>query len=69
MTSRNTIGGKKQIKISMNVEGNDSVKIMTIHKSKGLEYHICYFSGFDKPFNLDDLKHKENQNLIAIVNR
>ena len=35
---------------------NDSVKIMTIHKSKGLEYHICYFSGLYKKFNISDLK-------------
>ena len=42
----------------MNSNSGDTVKIMTIHKSKGLEYHICYFSGFDKPFNLDDLKSR-----------
>lgn len=42
----------------MNSTAGDTVKIMTIHKSKGLEYHICYFSGFDKPFNLDDLKSR-----------
>ncbi|MBQ3020692.1 MAG: UvrD-helicase domain-containing protein [Bacilli bacterium] len=52
------INKDKQIKISMNEEGNNTVKIMTIHKSKGLEYHICYFSGFDKPFNLSDLKSR-----------
>ena len=38
-----------------NVEDN-SCKIMTIHKSKGLEYHICYFSGLYKKFNISDLK-------------
>ena len=54
----NIIKKEKQIKINMNTGGNDTVKIMTIHKSKGLEYHICYFSGFDKPFNLDDLKSR-----------
>ena len=54
----NIISKDKQIKISMNTNSGNTVKIMTIHKSKGLEYHICYFSGFDKPFNLDDLKSK-----------
>jgi len=54
----NIINKDKQIKINMNNGGDGSVKIMTIHKSKGLEYHICYFSGFDKPFNLDDLKSR-----------
>ncbi len=38
--------------------GSDSVKIMTIHKSKGLEYSICYFSGLYKKFNISDLKEK-----------
>ena len=50
------ISNDKQIKINMSSTSGNTVKIMTIHKSKGLEYHICYFSGFDKPFNLDDLK-------------
>ncbi len=31
------------------------VKIMNIHKSKGLEFPICYFAGFKKNFNLRDL--------------
>ena len=37
---------------------NNSVKIMTIHKSKGLEYPICYFSGLYKSFNVMDIKEK-----------
>ena len=36
----------------------ESVKIMTIHKSKGLEYPICYFSGLYKSFNISDLKER-----------
>jgi len=43
---------------SINEEGNNSVKIMTIHKSKGLEYHICYFPGLYKEFNLMELKEQ-----------
>ena len=54
----NIISNNKQIKINMTDNSGNTVKIMTIHKSKGLEYHICYFSGFDKPFNLSDLKDK-----------
>lgn len=46
------------IKISMNEDSSDSVKIMTIHKSKGLEYHICYYSGLYAKFNISDLKEK-----------
>ena len=37
---------------------SNSVKIMTIHKSKGLEYHVCYYSGLYKGFNISDLKEK-----------
>ena len=44
------------IKYSTPMDNSDSVKIMTIHKSKGLEYHICYFSGLYKRFNISDLK-------------
>ncbi len=36
----------------------DSVKIMTIHKSKGLEYPICYFADLDHNYNLSDVKSK-----------
>ncbi len=46
------------IKLSTNKENSNSVKIMTIHTSKGLEYGICYFSGFTKTFNLSDIKEK-----------
>ena len=46
------------IKLSLNKESANLVKIMTIHTSKGLEYPICYFSGLYKNFNVDDLKNK-----------
>ena len=54
----NIINKGKDIKIGALTDNGNTVKIMTIHKSKGLEYHICYFSGFDKPFNLGDLKER-----------
>lgn len=46
------------IKLALNKDANNSVKIMTIHASKGLEYPICYFTGLSKRFNIDDLKNK-----------
>ena len=44
------------ITLALNKENSNSVKIMTIHASKGLEFPICYFSGLSKKFNIDDLK-------------
>lgn len=49
-------GYKMEYKIPDN--GSDAVKIMTIHKSKGLEYPVCYFSGLYKEFNISDLKER-----------
>ena len=46
------------IKLSLNKDSSNSVKIMTIHASKGLEYPICYFTGLGKKFNISDLKDK-----------
>lgn len=39
-------------------ESSDSCKIMTIHKSKGLEYPICYFAGLTAKFNFGDIKNR-----------
>lgn len=50
------VGYKMEYKIPDN--GADAVKIMTIHKSKGLEYPVCYFSGLYKEFNISDLKER-----------
>ncbi len=36
----------------------NSVKIMTIHGSKGLEYPFCYFADLDHKFNERDIKSK-----------
>ena len=47
-----------EIKYSLNTSADNTVKIMTIHKSKGLEYPICYYSGLSKTFNISDLKDK-----------
>lgn len=49
---------KLEIRFSLNKESQNSVKIMTIHKSKGLEYPICYYAGVYKEFNQADVKEK-----------
>ena len=46
------------MKYSASTTSSNSVKIMTIHKSKGLEYHVCYYSGLYKGFNISDLKDR-----------
>ena len=50
----------------------ESVKIITIHKSKGLEYPICYFMDIDHEFNMRDANEKfvvdEKYGLIAPSN-
>jgi len=45
-------------------EQEDVVRIITVHKSKGLEYPIVFLAGLSKQFNLQDLRqgfllHKE----------
>ena len=47
-----------QMKYQINNDLGDAVKIMTIHKSKGLEYHICYFANMYKSFNISELNEK-----------
>lgn len=39
-------------------ENRSVVRIMTIHKSKGLEFPVVFFSGMGKKFNRADLKKK-----------
>lgn len=39
------------LKVSGNI-GNSGVKLMTIHKSKGLEFPYVFFAGLTKPFNI-----------------
>jgi len=46
------------IKVSISENTGDSVKIMTIHKSKGLEYPICYYTGIYASFNTADVKER-----------
>jgi len=58
MFLNNIFDNQTNISFSANREDGNSVKIMTIHKSKGLEYHICYFPGLNKKFNDSDLKER-----------
>lgn len=50
------IEGKDEIKYKINAESGDNVKIMTIHKSKGLQFSLCYFLGFTSTFNMEETK-------------
>ena len=38
----------------MQDENADTVRIMSIHKSKGLEFPICFVAGLSKKFNMQD---------------
>ncbi len=46
---------EEKIKYNLGTSSNNSVKIMNIHKSKGLEFPICYFCGLYKSFSKKDL--------------
>ena len=52
------IDTKTEIRYKEGKSASNSVKIMNIHKSKGLEFQICYFAGFDQKFNLRDLQSR-----------
>lgn len=55
----NDIAEKKyEIRFHQNLETENSVSIMTIHKSKGLEYPICYYTGLYSKFNKSDIKER-----------
>ena len=62
---------KEEESIDYELKGTDSnsVKILNIHKSKGLEYSICYFTGLYKKFNDSDKKSRfiidSNHNIIT----
>ena len=46
------------LKFNTNTGQTNSIRIMTIHKSKGLEFPICYFGGFYSRFSLSELTDK-----------
>lgn len=47
------------LKLNLSSTGStvDSVKLMNIHKSKGLEFSIVYFTGLSKHVNINELKN------------
>ena len=45
-----------QLTSSYEDDGSDSVRLLSIHKSKGLEFPIVYYSGLSNDFTLQDLK-------------
>ncbi len=49
---------KIEIKYSMTQDSSDAVKIMTIHKSKGLEFYVCYFPEMSHKFNIREVTER-----------
>ena len=47
-----------EVKYSINNKGSNAVKIMNIHKSKGLEFSLCYFVGMHNQFAIKELNDK-----------
>ncbi len=54
----NVTCGNVDIKYNLQGSSASGIRIMTIHKSKGLEYPICYFAGLYKTFNISELNSK-----------
>lgn len=50
----NVCDRKYDIKYDNSISINNTVKIMSIHKSKGLEFPICYFASLENRFNKRD---------------
>ena len=48
------------ITFSLNTKVSNNVRLMNIHKSKGLEFPVCYFAGFNAKFNLMELNNPMN---------
>ena len=46
------------VKYSVNTSSGDAVKIMNIHKSKGLEFALCYFTGMHNKFTIREINDK-----------
>ena len=53
-----TINMNIPIKYSSPISSSDAVKIMNIHKSKGLEFSLCYYTGMHNRFTISEVKSK-----------
>ncbi len=54
---RDVIEEKAQLPpVGLSGEGEDAVRIMTVHQSKGLEFPVCFIAGMGRKFNTSDLK-------------
>lgn len=49
---------KKELDMKQPIESSNAVTIMTIHKSKGLEYSVVFMSQLEKNFNKKDIMVK-----------
>lgn len=49
---------KLDVSFKMESENGAAVSMMTIHKSKGLEFPICYYAGLYKTFSKEDFKDR-----------
>ena len=52
------MNNNNDIRFNLNKESENSVKIMTIHKSKGLEFSIVYFPSLYRSFNIGDVNDR-----------
>lgn len=51
------IDGNDDIKYKIDGDSSGSVKLMTIHSSKGLQFSLCYFLGYNKGFNVKEVNN------------
>lgn len=47
LVQNHALPGSSWLQVLSEIEGTDSVSLMTIHRSKGLEYHTVFVVGFD----------------------
>lgn len=50
------VSNAQEIKYALDVTSSHGVKMMNIHKSKGLEFPICYFCDFNHDYNKENIK-------------